>query len=439
MINEDDMEGASQNESAVGDENNYKIWKKNAPFLYDILITWGLDWPSLCVHWLPNVDHFMNNYLTVQKMVIGTYTSGQENDYLMIAKTRLPTHPRLHSKDVSDSSNNLNNNITTNNNNINTNSNNIINDYFINSYNNQEAINSFCKIENKIEIETKIRHEGEVNKAKAMPQENKFNIIATKTNKGEVHIFDYFKHPPKPVDDTPCPNKRLKGHTDIGYGLSWSYFKEGLLLSGGYDHLVNLYDIEGSTGDPLHTFSVHEMQCEDVCFSKKNENIFASCGDDKKIFLYDFRSKDVVAEIIGHDAEINSIDFNPINEFLYLTGSSDKTVALWDIRKPELKMHEFIHHKDSVINVKWNPKRGNVLMSSGDDNKILIWDLTLIGSTIGREDNEEAPSELIFEHGGHMDRINDIDWNSKEDMMCASVDSVNNLHIWELNVNNLMK
>ena len=31
----------------------YKIWKKNTPFLYDYVMTHGLEWPSLTCQWLP--------------------------------------------------------------------------------------------------------------------------------------------------------------------------------------------------------------------------------------------------------------------------------------------------------------------------------------------------------------------------------------------------
>ena len=31
----------------------YKIWKKNTPFLYDLVMTHALEWPSLTVQWLP--------------------------------------------------------------------------------------------------------------------------------------------------------------------------------------------------------------------------------------------------------------------------------------------------------------------------------------------------------------------------------------------------
>lgn len=69
--------------------------------------------------------------------------------------------------------------------------------------------------ENKIDIETKILHDGEVNKARFMPQ--KYNVIATKTTSGEVHVFDYSQHPATPVNlDHVKPEVRLVGHTTEG-------------------------------------------------------------------------------------------------------------------------------------------------------------------------------------------------------------------------------
>uniref|UniRef100_A0A8C4ZX54 Histone-binding protein RBBP7 n=1 Tax=Gadus morhua TaxID=8049 RepID=A0A8C4ZX54_GADMO len=36
----------------------YKIWKKNTPFLYDLVMTHALEWPSLTVQWLPDVNRY---------------------------------------------------------------------------------------------------------------------------------------------------------------------------------------------------------------------------------------------------------------------------------------------------------------------------------------------------------------------------------------------
>lgn len=43
--------GAIQDSALIDEE--YKIWKKNTPFLYDLVMTHAMDWPSLTIEWLP--------------------------------------------------------------------------------------------------------------------------------------------------------------------------------------------------------------------------------------------------------------------------------------------------------------------------------------------------------------------------------------------------
>jgi hypothetical protein len=38
-------------ENTINEE--YRVWKKNAAFLYDTVLTHPLEWPSLTVQWLP--------------------------------------------------------------------------------------------------------------------------------------------------------------------------------------------------------------------------------------------------------------------------------------------------------------------------------------------------------------------------------------------------
>lgn len=52
MYNEEDLE--AEEDQIINEE--YKIWKKNTPFLYDLVVTNGLEWPSLTVNWLPTLD-----------------------------------------------------------------------------------------------------------------------------------------------------------------------------------------------------------------------------------------------------------------------------------------------------------------------------------------------------------------------------------------------
>ena len=67
----------------------YKIWKKNTPFLYDFVLTHALEWPSLTCQWLPTVRKAGD---TAQELslLLGTHTTGEQN-YLMLANACIPT------------------------------------------------------------------------------------------------------------------------------------------------------------------------------------------------------------------------------------------------------------------------------------------------------------------------------------------------------------
>lgn len=100
----------------------YKIWKKNTPFLYDLVMTHALEWPSLTAQWLPdvtrwacakkkkssalirifffclNLKQFVNcipfhrpegKDYSVHRLVLGTHTSDEQN-HLVIASVQLP-------------------------------------------------------------------------------------------------------------------------------------------------------------------------------------------------------------------------------------------------------------------------------------------------------------------------------------------------------------
>jgi hypothetical protein len=132
----------------------YKIWKKNTPFLYDLVMSNALEWPSLTVQWFPDVERYVleaeqgcheaatarlsayeiaewaaschsvpdrvcscglfhscppssvvaavadlrhftirdeSGGFVTHKLLLGTHTSDEEQNYLKVAKIRLPT------------------------------------------------------------------------------------------------------------------------------------------------------------------------------------------------------------------------------------------------------------------------------------------------------------------------------------------------------------
>uniref|UniRef100_A0A8P4KM68 Histone-binding protein RBBP4-like N-terminal domain-containing protein n=1 Tax=Dicentrarchus labrax TaxID=13489 RepID=A0A8P4KM68_DICLA len=328
----------------------YKIWKKNTPFLYDLVMTHALEWPSLTVQWLPDVTRPEGKDYTVHRLVLGTHTSDEQN-HLVIASVQVPNDDAQFDASHYDSE--------------------------------KGEFGGFGSVSGKIEIEIKINHEGEVNRARYMPQNH--CIIATKTPTSDVLVFDYNKHPSKPDPSGECsPDLRLKGHQKEGYGLSWNPNLSGNLLSASDDHTICLWDIgagpkEGKIVDAKTIFTGHTAVVEDVSWHLLHESLFGSVADDQKLMIWDTRSNNTSKAshaVDAHTAEVNCLSFNPYSEFILATGSADKTVALWDLRNLKLKLHSFESHKDEIFQVQWSPHNETILASSGTDRRLNVWDLS---------------------------------------------------------------
>jgi histone-binding protein RBBP4 len=423
----DDEEGGEDivEEKMINEE--YKIWKKNTPFLYDLVMTHALEWPSLTVQWLPDVEHPQQqqqsfhhssdkdtkdnsiNY-TIQRLILGTHTSEGEQNHLLIATVRMPVdNVRIDARKYYDDE--------------------------------RSEYGGFGGFEAKINIVQKINHDGEVNRARYMPQNP--CLIATKTTSGEVHLFDYTKHPSNPSNNVIKPELRLTGHSREGYGLSWNNHVKGALLSAAEDQTICLWDVSAVTQEstylpPKSVYKGHTAIVEDVAWHPLHDSVFGSVGDDKKLLIWDTRSSNTNKasySVDAHNGEVNCVAFNPYSEFVLATGSADKTVALWDLRNLQVKLHSFESHTHEILQIGWSPTNETILGSAGADRKVNIWDLSKIGAEQSPEDAQDGPPELLFIHGGHTNKISDFSWNPNEPLVVCSVAEDNIMQIWQMAMN----
>uniref|UniRef100_A0A8C6R6X8 Histone-binding protein RBBP4-like N-terminal domain-containing protein n=1 Tax=Nannospalax galili TaxID=1026970 RepID=A0A8C6R6X8_NANGA len=311
----------------------YKIWKKNTPFLYDLVMTHALEWPSLTAQWLSDVIRPEGKDFSIHRLVLGIHTSDEHNQ-LVTASVQLPNDNAQFDTSQYDSE--------------------------------KGDFGGFGSVSGKIEIEIKINHEEEVNRARYMPQNP--CIIATKTPFTDVLVFDYTKHPSKPDPSGECnPDSHLHGHQKEGYGLSWNPNLSGHLLSASDDHTICLWDITVLEDVSWHL--LHEFQ---------------------KFMIWDTGSSNVSKpshSVDAHTAEVSCLPFNPYSEFILATGSANKTV-----------LHSFESHE-------------TILASSGTDHRLNVWDLSKIGE---EQSPEDGPPELLFTYGGHTAKISDFSWNPNE-------------------------
>lgn len=252
-------------------------------------MTHALEWPSLTAQWLPDVTRPEGKDYSIHRLILGTHTSDEQN-HLLIASVQLPNEDAQ---------------------------------FDASHYDNEKGeFGGFGSVSGKIEIEIKINHEGEVNRARFMPQNP--CVIATKTPSSDVLVFDYTKHPSKPDPNGECHpdlrylldlsnvdrwsisylyqynlylfkcHCRLRGHQKEGYGLSWNPNLNGYLLSASDDHTICLWDInatpkENRVIDAKTIFTGHTAVVEDVAWHLLHESLFGSVADDQKLMIWDTR------------------------------------------------------------------------------------------------------------------------------------------------------
>ncbi|EHB07460.1 Histone-binding protein RBBP4 [Heterocephalus glaber] len=285
-------------------DKEYKIWKKNTPFLYDLVMTHALEWPSLIAQWLPDVTRPEGKDFSIHLLVLGTHTSDEQN-HLVTASVQLPNDDAQ---------------------------------FDASHYESEKGeFGGFGSVSGEIAIEIKISREAEVNRAHYVAQNP--CIIATKTPSSDVLASGYTKHPSKPDPSGECnPDLHLRGHQKEGYRLSWNPNLSGHLLSALDDHTICLWDIsavpkEGKMVDAKTIFTGHTAVV-DVSWHLLHESLFGSVADNQKLMIWDTWSNNTSKpshSVDAHTAEVNCLSFNPYSEFILATGSADKTVALWDL------------------------------------------------------------------------------------------------------------
>jgi len=84
--------------------------------------------------------------------------------------------------------------------------------------------------------------------------------------------------------------------------------------------------------------------------------VFASCGNDRLINIFDSRSQEPCVLVMPdmHTLCINSLVWHPLNYFSLITSSFDNKINMYDLRNPEepiysLSKHSSKQRADSII------------------------------------------------------------------------------------------
>ena len=337
-----------------------------------MILSTALEWPTLTTQWLPDKKPFEGTNMSQHRVILGTHTSNQAQNYLQIAHCEIPD---FREPDLSE----------------------------LNEERGEIGGHGNAKRPFDFKIVQKINHPGEVNKARYQPQNPE--IIASLCVDGKVLIFDRTKHPMTPKGDGSIKfEAELVGHTKEGFGLSWSPLLEGHLVTGNEDTTVKTWDLKSGFAkgnksiSPTASYSVHSATVNDVQHHPIHSFLIGTASDDLTWQVIDTRMqthKKALYSKMAHNDAVNCIAFHPEFDVTFATGSADKSIGIWDLRSFDKKLHALQSHCDAVIGLQWHPNDAAILASSSYDRRILMWDLSKIGEEQTPEEAEDGPPELL--------------------------------------------
>lgn len=309
--------------------------------------------------------------MSAHRVLLGTNTSGQAQNYLQIAQIEIPD---FRVPDLSE----------------------------LDEQRGEAGGFGNAKKPFDFKILQKINHPGEVNKARYQPQNP--DIVASLCVDGRALIFDRTKHPSQPKSDGSIKfEAELVGHDKEGFGLAWSPLNEGHLVTGSEDNTVRTWDIKSgfskanNTINPTTTYTIHSATVNDVQYHPIHSFLIGSASDDLTWQVIDTRmatTKRALYRKEAHADAVNCVAFHPEFEMTMATGSADKSIGLWDLRNFDKKLHSLQNHKDQVMSLQWHPQDSAILASSSYDRRICMWDLSKIGDEQTPDEMEDGPPEL---------------------------------------------
>ncbi|KAK1348848.1 Chromatin assembly complex, subunit 3, variant 2 [Hamiltosporidium tvaerminnensis] len=377
----------------------YKTWRKNVPYLYDILLTHALNWPSLSIQWFPDSIRNESNNTTTQRLLLSTHTSNSDTEYIKIVSVTFPdeiiegyegyegsgfdsivgsksgsivgSKSGNNSKDINkDISNNSNKDITDNNTNINTNNN--------TNTNNTTTDGFLCY--NKIKVVQQIPVIYEVNRTRYCPFAS--NIIAIRSDHPEIHIYDYTKYLSMCGESSGSwvggnSSNSNNPYTNSNRGSNNPYTNSSTINNsnpttnssrGSNNPYTNSSTINNSNPTTNSSRGSNNPYTNSSTINTNNPTTNTTNTTTNT-------HTNPTLELKGHTGGGYGLCWNKIKNGELMSTGEDKLVCIFDINEEGKEVISKLEKHTSVVNdCTFNYFNGHVGCSVGDDRRVVIWD-----------------------------------------------------------------
>ncbi|QLG70734.1 hypothetical protein HG535_0A06760 [Zygotorulaspora mrakii] len=207
----------------------------------------------------------------------------------------------------------------------------------------------------------------------------------------------------------------------------WNPIDTNLLISCSIDTTCIVWDLQSSTYVKTQLIA-HDSEVFDVRFLTQSTQLFASCGGDGSVRVFDLRclahstiiyepnaplensQSNVSSESVGAIASVHQgadydnsskallrLEPSPFDPNVIATFALDsQSILILDMRNPGSPILTLQGHNAAVNQIKWHPTRRNVIISCSDDCQVLYWDLhQWLDSVADSNSNTENPETAV--------------------------------------------
>ncbi|KAH9468613.1 hypothetical protein Pst134EA_009149 [Puccinia striiformis f. sp. tritici] len=270
-------------------------------------------------------------------------------------------------------------------------------------------------------------------------EEDEEQTTHTKKNKKKKNK----KSKSKPISTTPAPKISATSHTSSVLSLSHNKSVRNLLLSASADTTIKLWDLNQSQSGPsstfkaIRSFDIHTDKVQSIQWNPKESSIVLSGGWDGMVKVWDSRNANEGVQV-KLSSDIECLRWDPFNSQSFIVTLDNGLIQSYDSRmltqfdsstkSTPKALWTLSAHDSSVSAFDISPTIPGLLVSGGLDKLVKVWNL---------EDKSGSPTlSMVVSRDLGVGKVFSVSFSPDDPTTLAVAGTKGSLQIWDISTNN---